>query len=203
MRLNSILLTFLFLMALTHQSNGQDKMLLLNGKEVLTKPESINIDSLRIRFVDFKTGKKKCIKKENVFSILNEKGGEKVVYKEDSTSLISDLSLEEMRMYIKGEQDSRKYFKAPAATVGGFFIGGGSSFLVFYALIPPATYIAIIGNHSPDMSKQQVSDPELLKNNMYVNGYQKQARSRKIANAELGGLAGFMVGLVVYFIVHK
>ena len=137
--------------------SAQEKLLLLNGKELLVQPMSLKEDSSRLEFKEFLNGKKKSVKKENAFSFKDEKGVEKVYYREDSTSLTHDLSLGEMRSYIQGMQEGGLYYKAPFATVGGFLIGAVSGYyLYFYSLIPPGTYIAVIGNHQPDMNKQKV-----------------------------------------------
>jgi hypothetical protein len=178
---------------------AQERLLMLSGKELLIQPNSLKEDSAKLEYNDFLKGKKRSLKKDNVFSYKNEKGYEKVFYREDSTSVNNDLSISEMRSYIQGEQEARKYYKAPFATVGSFLIGSGSGyFLYFYSLIPPGAYITIIGNHLPKMKDQKVSDPELLNNSMFVNGYQKRCNEKKIQNAVIGSLAGILTGAVLH-----
>lgn len=192
------LLVFVFF-TVTTSTKAQEKLLLLNGRELLIQPLSFKEDSVRFEFKDYLNGKKKFVKKDNVFSYANGKGLEKIFYKEDSTTVTNDLSIDEMRSYIQGMQEGSRFYKAPFATVGGFFIGAASGyFIYFYALIPPATFIAITGNHQPDISKQKVSDPALLQNTMFVNGYQKKCNEKKIKNATVGGLVGILAGAVLH-----
>lgn len=54
-------------------------------------------------------------------------------------------------------------------------------------------YESAVKKHSKNMS---FSNPDLVANNEYREGYEKKARDRKIRNAMLSGLAGF-IGLVV------
>jgi hypothetical protein len=200
LKFGCLLLSIILLSAF--EANAQEILLMLNGKELLVQPLSFQSDSLHLKFKDFKTGKIKQVKKENAFSLRDEKGGERLFYKEDSTTETNDLSIDEMRMYIKGYQEGGANFRAPFATVGGLALGALSGYyLYFYALIPPTAYIAVIGNHSPNMDKQKVSDPELLKNPLFVNGYQKKCREKKIRNAAIGSIAGLLTGVVVHLII--
>jgi hypothetical protein len=198
MRIKICYIVFLLVTILTNV-RAQEKLLLLNGKELLIQAKSLKEDSTRLEYLEYLNGKKKCVKKENAFSYKNEKGIEKVFYHEDSTSITNDLSIGEMRSYIQGLQEAKLYYKAPYATVSGFLIGTASGyFLYFYSLIPPGAFVTIIGNHEPDMKRQQVSDPQLLKNTMFVNGYQKKCNEKKVRNAAIGSLAGILAGALVH-----
>ena len=195
---NCYLLLFFFLTGFS-SSKAQEKLLLMNGKVVLVQAQSVNEDSTRLVYKEFLKGKTKYVKKGQAFSIKNEKGDEKVFYREDSNSVTNDLTIAEMRSYIQGLQEGGRYYKAPFSAVGGVLLGAVSGYyLYFYSLIPPGTYLTIIGNHSPNMAKQKVSDPELIKNAMFVNGYQKKCSEIKFRNAGIGSLAGILVGAVLH-----
>lgn len=181
---------------------AQDKILLLNGKEVSINSLNLEKDSSTITFIDLKNKKNKSMKRSRIFSIQYGKGGENIFYKEDSASINHELSIEEMRMYIKGLQEAEK-FKSPMSTIGGFVVGAGGSFLGFYGLIPPAVFVTIVVNPAPNMEKQQVSDKELLKNENFLIGYQRKSKSKKFTNAAIGGLSGFVIGFITLSIIYR
>ncbi len=181
---------------------AQDKILLLNGKVLLVKSLNIEENLATVSFKNFENNKDKKIKRNTIFSIVSEKGIENIFYKEDSVSFNNDLSVEGMRMYIKGLQEAET-FKSPMSTVGGLLIGASSSFLGFYGLIPPAIFISVVGNRAPKMEKQQVSDKELLKNDNFVYGYERKCKARKVNNAAIASLTGFVVGFATLIFLNK
>ncbi len=191
---------FLLLFGLT--VSAQEKILLLNGKILKVKSVIVNETSPVLTFKCLKREKEKKINRERVFSVFNEAGMEKIIYKQDSLSINNDLSIPEMHMYIKGLQEADT-FRSPLATTGGFLIGAGSSVLSFYGPIVPAVYLVIIGARSPDMKNLPVSDKELLKDENFVAGYQKKCRNRKVNNAAIAGISGFVAGFITLAIIYK
>lgn len=105
-------------------------------------------------------------------------------------------------MFIKGEQDADKYYKNNFNKGTAFVLGASGGLLGFYGLAVPPLYATIVGAFSPKMEKQKVSDPALLQNNIYREGYEKKARDRKIRNAMIGGLVGFVAGSVAFSIIY-
>jgi hypothetical protein len=69
--------------------------------------------------------------------------------------------------------------------------------LGFYGIIGPAVYGALVGEFSPNMAKQTVSDKALLANEDYCEGYKSKARSRKVRNGIISGFIGFAAGVAV------
>lgn len=184
---------FLLLLTFSKTASAQDKILLLNGEEILAKPVEIKDTLPTLSIIELKKEKCKTLKKSDIFSITNANGVENVLYKEDTTSINNDLSVEGMRQYIKGLQEGKKS-SAPLATVGGLVVGAGSSYLKFYGLIPPAIYIAVMGNYTPSLDKQPVSDRSLMKDENFAFGYIRKNKSKRTRNAALGSVIGFFAG---------
>lgn len=173
---------------------SQEKIWLLNGK--VDEVKNIVIDSSQtISFVK-KNNKPGIIKKNRVFSIYHTDGKETIIYYQDTSSFSNDLSIEEMRMFVRGEQDAIKNYKSRMATAGGFIIGAGSTILKYFGPIIPLIYVSALGSFSPKESKIKASDPEWVKDLNYVDGYQKKARSKKVTNALISSAIGF-VGMYI------
>ena len=145
--------------------------------------------------------KLKTIDPERIFSIRYRDGSERVIYTTDSLDPV-DFKPEEMRMFIKGEQDADKYFKSNLNKGAAFVIGAGGGLLGFYGLAVPPLYSTIVGSFSPRLEKQKVSDPALLQNNSYREGYERKARDRKIRNGVISGLIGFVAGSVALNFIY-
>ena len=60
-----------------------------------------------------------------MFSISYADGTERVIYERDSLDPV-DFSVEQMRMFIRGEQDADRYYKNTTNKVAAFLIGGGA-----------------------------------------------------------------------------
>ena len=84
----------------TISSFSQNTMLLKNGKKITIGEYKVSENS----FLAYKNqkGKLKSIEIEDIFSIIDKSGAEKVFYKADSTDNES-FSLEQMRFFIHGE----------------------------------------------------------------------------------------------------
>lgn len=143
-------------------------------------------------------------RKEMVFSVTTE-GVEQVIYSPDTLGFLDSSKVEveynvgEMRRYIKGEQDGRKV-KSPWATVWGTGIGAiGGIGGAFWGPVIPATYIVLVAVKKKNKNlEKQVPKPELLDDEAYMDGFNKTAKRRKVANATYGGIAGLAVGIGTY-----
>ncbi len=264
---------------LTLQVFAQDTLVLMNGRTIAV----MTVDLLEYRIAyrkipkdsgskttDSQTVSEKPSKKkkpkiktmdpERVFSIQYRDGSERIMYMPDSLDPL-EFSQEEMRMFIKGEQDATKYYKNNLNKGIGFGLGVGAGFLGFYGLVVPPLYATIMGSFTPNLDKRlkkqneleeskmildksllpvlpvakaippdtdseyqlalkkyeselknynqvqknyenalknhprqiSFSDTKFLERNEYRSGYERKARDRKIRNAMLSGLAGFVL----------
>ena len=171
---------------------AQDTLVFINGREI--PASNIKLQDDQVIYNSLKRpGKIKSAESYNIFSIKYASGDETLIYKPDT--LIDDLSIEEMRMFVKGQQDALAYYNTTAVTVASSAIGLASGFtLQFFALAPPAIFATIVGASSPNMDRQPVRNKELLESPAYRSGYEAKARNMKIKKALIFGLGGALVG---------
>jgi len=195
--LRFLLLSIPFL--LSFSSLGQGQINLLNGKQI--KADSIK--SQGDKFVYFNPNKlnEKSVKRDNIFSINYPDGKEDFIFVPDTAS--GDINLDQMKFFIKGEQDARKYYHAPTATIEGIVIGAGSGYFAYYGIIVPALNAVGAGLHTPNIMKQHVSDTALARNQFYAYGYQSIARKRKVNNSLISGGISLTVSLFTLGFFNK
>ncbi len=195
---------FVFLVLISEQLFSQtltDTILMLNGSRIVTSVVESN--GLVTRCIHPKKTKKTfLIENDRIFSIKNATE-EKVIYVYDSING-NDLTLEEMRYYIMGEQDAEKGYKPRGALIGGVLIGAASGITgSFLAPVPPFVYTALLAIPKIKIKKRTVSDPELLKQETYLMGYERVARKKRNLQSLIGGGAGLVVGLGTFGILKK
>src|SRR4051812_18912402 len=98
----------IILSAITLSGFSQDTIQLINGKKVVVS--SLTIQENDIAYRKLNSGVIKNIKNFRVFSVLYKDGTEKVVFTSDSLDPL-DFKVDEMRNFIKGEQDAGKLYK--------------------------------------------------------------------------------------------
>jgi len=193
---------FLFLagIILSSVAVAQDTLVLITGRTIIVKSVELNEHTIVYR----KFGDRPKFKKmdpERVFSIKYADGHERVIFRQDSLDPM-DFTEEQMRMFIKGEQDATLYYHNTLNKGLSFAIGAGSAIFGIWGLAGPPIYSTVVGSFSPNMNKQKVSDPALRNNQEYCEGYERKVRDRKIRNAWVGGLGGFIIGVVAYTIIY-
>ncbi len=187
---------FSFLLLFSVNSFAQDEVLFINGDYANVKILDTT-DYKRITIQRPGSSKTKTWYKEDIYSIKYSTGTEVIVYKQDTLEN-EYFTPSEMRIYIQGEQDASAGYKTPIATAGAAAVGlGGGLVLSFLAPIAPALYTVIVGSRWIKIRKKYVSNPDLLKEEVYRMGYEKEARSKVIQNSILGGVIGMVVGSVV------
>lgn len=180
---------------------GQEpEILLMTGKVINAKVTSE--DSLYIYYdYEKKNGKIKPKKLdwERVFSYTNEAGVEHVVYVTDTTSG-NFFSEEEMRYYIKGEQDALNGYRANWTLVTGIPLAGGAGFLLNSSpLVFTVPFIYMIGASLPEVkiAPGSISDPAYLRQPAYILGYERTARTKRLFKSLAAGVTGAAIGVVV------
>ena len=261
------------------QAQGQDTLVLINGRVIPVL--SVDFQEYRVAYRKLPKGaeqKAQAQSTENgtpnkkkskfrtmdplrIFSVKYSDGTERVIYRPDSLDPM-EFTQDQMRLFIKGEQDADKYYKNNFNKGLGFGLGAGAGLLGFYGLAVPPLYATIMGSFTPNLSnrlKRQnrlqeaksvldamtmplapvgdasseaiatyedskskynaavknydkalkchprniaFSDPDLLARNEYREGYERKARDRKIRNAMLSGLAGFVMLVVGLPIIY-
>ncbi len=145
------------------------------------------------------------LSKNEIFSLSNG-SKEQVLYFQD-TMLGDYYTPEEMRMYLAGAGDARKNFKAWHIAIIGYelclFAGNlvGDGLLVL--IVPPITYAAIQYVGKIKIREKYISDPNFKYNDLYAEGFEPPARSRKMIRGVLSGLAGSVTGVVLSLIKNQ
>jgi Zn ribbon nucleic-acid-binding protein len=196
----------------------QDSLLLLNGKMLNGKITAINDTGVVIKGYGL-FNKHKYVYKDELFSVKNGLT-ETIVYIPDSFGKES-FSVEQMRWFIKGQQEARKNYHAPLATAGGFLAGSTGALLGFWGMTTvPASYVFLAGIKTPECklieetyeiaprlasqsggysfekSKMKVrycdNIPDEKLKECYEYGYESAAKDKKIKNAVKGTVAGIV-----------
>ena len=198
----------LFLISLFSCSSflfAQDKIVLENSREITNiKVTEVTTNSVKYKKFGNPDAKEKGIYSERVFSVSYSDGTEKVIYAPDPAE--PEFSVEQMRMFIKGTQDSRKVYHNELSYIVGFLFGVAGPFAANLSLppfiaLPPGLGIFLVSIGSPNMNHQNV-DRKYLNNEEYLMGYQRKARLKKARNAFYSSLIGVGAGLIIVNNIH-
>jgi hypothetical protein len=181
-------------------SLSQDVLTLYNGRKIYTKIVEVNAESIIYKRSTNIKEKNKSILLNRVFSI-EANGVEQVIYKEDLMDP-EMFTLEEMRSFIKGEQEAMRFYENNTLKVASVAVGMASGYFgFFYGLIFPPLFTTIVGSFSPRMPKQKVTDPALLSNPDFCEGYSKKVRDYKIRKSIIWGGVGYAIGITGFIIL--
>lgn len=198
---------FLYLPVLfitSYHAIAQDTLLLMNGRDL---PCKIVEDSGTVFLTLIRKSNGKVIFREihknDVFSVTKLGEPEKVLYMQDEI-LGNIYSTDEMRYYLAGENDARQNFSAwPTFAVGfalcaGVSLWGGDGYMT--AVGPPIAYTLVQLIPRIKIREKTMSHPEYKYNDMYADGYEPPARTRKLSRALEGGLLGSAAGVVCWLL---
>ena len=192
----------LFLLAMFCSGiQAQDTLRLLNGRILIVE---ITDDSGANVFFDAekKNGRIKNyeVYKMEVFSIHKVDGEESVLYVQDP-DMGYDLSVEEMRYFMAGQQDARAGYKAWPSMIGGFAFGAGTVFYFEGGYAPfttPFVYSLTMQIPYIKIKESSISDKKNTISDLYVEGYNRTARSKKLLSNFIATMAGVVVGSTIY-----
>jgi hypothetical protein len=177
-----------------------DTLLLMNGQKIGGRV--LGQSTLEVRYLEF--GRNGRIKErseptESVFSVTDSLGREKVWYFHD-TVFGNDFTVDQMRWYIKGEQDARKGYKPFWPMAGGFLVGAGATIgfnLEVNSLMLPPIYGGLMVLPRVHVTPGSLTDLSLEGDEHYAYGYARQGRGRRVTRSILSTFAGVVVGLAV------
>ena len=203
-------LTLILLPACAFTQVQQGKVFLMNGT-VVENTLWEEKDGL-IYIYDQRTnlfGKEKTraieLNKSEIFSLSNG-SKEQIMYYQD-TMLGDYYTPEEMRVYLAGTGDARKNYKARHISAIGFALCGTAGYLVgdglLILIVPPITYAAIQYIGKIKIKEKYMSDRNYKYNDLYAEGFEPPARSRKIIRGALSGLAGSITGVLISLIKNQ
>jgi hypothetical protein len=186
---------------------SQDKILLMNGQELecnITDDSGISV----YYEVAKRNGKvkKKEAHKSDIFSLTKKDSSEHVFYARD-TFLGDEYTIQEMRIFLAGEQDARAGYNARPTAIVGFFLGAAAPILTQGSLIgsflAPLAYPVIMIFPTIKIRAENISNMNHQYNDIYAIGYEGVARSKKIISALGGSALGTVVGIIIYYIVSE
>jgi hypothetical protein len=205
-----LFLTLFVSLYLSNIGYSQDAILLMNGERVegITwelKDGLIYLNAPKKNLF----GKEKMVSRElnqaEVFALYRD-GKEHIIYTQDT--LIGDYyNTEEMRMYLVGSHDAKKNYKARHIMIIGYLVCGSAAYIVgdglLVLVLTPVIYgsAQIIGKIK--IREKYIDDKNFKYNDLYAEGFEPPARTRKIVRGMLSGLAGTVSGLVLNLITHQ
>jgi hypothetical protein len=192
-------LLILPLLALTRVGAAQDKILLMNGQTIEAKV--IGQSTLEVRYLERtrKGLRERAEPTANVFSVSDSLGRERIWYFHD-TIVGNDLTVDQMRWYIKGEQDAREGYKPWLPLLGGFVVGAGATAgfdLEVNSLLIPPLYAGLMALPRVHITFGSVRDPRMEGNDYYAMGYAKTGRTKRVVRSLLTSAAGVVTGLAL------
>lgn len=189
----------LLLLLILRPALGQDRILLMNGQEI--RGRVLGQSSLEIRYLE--THKNSLLKRaeptESVFSVTDSAGVEKVWYFHDP-EFGNDLTVDQMRWYIKGEQDARIGYKPIVPVLGGFLTGAGLVLaldLEVNSLLIPPVYAGLMSWPRVNVTRGSIRDPLMEGDPSYAMGYAAVGRPKRVVKSLLSTTAGIAVGLLI------
>jgi hypothetical protein len=183
---------------------AQDTLQLMNGHRL---PCDIVSDSGTVFVFELtkKNGKVKTreLHKNDVFSVIRNGQPEFILYEQNE--FIGDIySVDEMRYLLAGQGDARNNFKAWPTFIGGFVLCGAIAFIgqdgYIMAVTPPIAYMVAQLIPKIKIRESYMSNPEYKNNDIYADGFEPPARSRKMLRALGGGFAGSATGVITWFL---
>lgn len=191
-----------FYQTVSSQTKVQDTIYLMNGQVVGEKVIDTILGAITI-INPKKTNKKIHYEWDQIFMVRYANGDKRYYYQQDS--LLSNwFSRDEMWMYMKGENDARKGFKAKGAMIGAGIAGivGGMTG-TFWGPIAPYGFMALSGLPKIKIKHNTISNPAYVESDAYILGYERVARQRRKIKSVIGGTVGLIIGYTFYGLFHS
>jgi len=184
------------------QTKEQDTLYLLNGQVVGEKVLDTLLGAVTIANTK-KPGKNIHFELDQLYMV-RFAGGVKRFYYSQDTSIYNWFTRDQMWMYMKGEADARKGFKARGSLIGAGIAGliGGMTG-TFWAPVAPYGYMALVGLPRVKIRGNTISNPVYVESDHYISGYERVARHKRRIQAIIGGTIGLAVGYTIYGLFHQ
>lgn len=193
-----LLLFFLSVLAYL-PSHSQDTLLLMNGKSLGGKINDQSATYILLEIPRKKGGTKMLsYDREEIYSF-RKSDRDSIVYQEDPL-LGFDLSQQDMRNFMHGQDDARNGHPMLYNQLGGFALGLGSTIALDGGAVPFIIPIAYsLGMQIPivRVKDSAISDRESALSPYYLEGYNATARSKKLINGFLSTMAGVVLGSAI------
>ncbi len=180
----------------------QDTIYLMNGQVVGEKIIDTVLGAITIVNPQ-KITRKIHYELEQLYMVRFANGYKRYYYQQDTTKY-QFFTRDEMWMFMKGENDARKGFKARGAFIGASIAGliGGLTG-TFYAPIAPYGFMALSGLTKIKIRANTISNPVYVESDAYILGYERVARQKRKIKSVVGGSIGLAIGYGLYFLLHS
>lgn len=205
MKKNLLFLFVAFLSLSITSAFSQDKILTMEGAVI----DCQIIDDTQILITYEVTNKRGKVKsrsmhKTEVFSIIKEGKNEHIFYSKDEV-LGDNFTIEEMKIYLVGEQDAKKSYSTRNTEIIGYVLGAAGGYLaqgsVIVLLITPITYVLYQYLPYIKIKEETMSSIGYKHNDFYMQGYELVARGKKIRAALKSSVIGSLAGAIIYRII--
>lgn len=197
-----IILFLFFKLTFSQSSTAQDTIYLMNGHVIGEKVIDTILGAITI--IDPKKPSKKIhYELEQLYMVRFAGGYKRYYYMQDST-IGNWFTRDEMWMYMKGETDARKGFKARGALIGAGIVGimGGMTG-TFWGPVAPYGFMALSGITKVKIKHETISNPTYVESDAYILGYERVARQKRKIKSLIGGTIGLGIGYGLYALLHS
>lgn len=184
------------------QTLVQDTVYLMNGLAIGEHVIDTTLGLVTI-YNPKKHGQRINYEWDQLYMVRYANGSKRYYYKQDST-INNIFTREEMWLYMKGENDARKGFKARGAFVTGLtlgFLGGATG--TFWGPVAPFSFMALSGATKIKIKAETISNPAWIDSDAYILGYERVARQKRKVKSLLGGAIGLAAGYLFYVGFHN
>ena len=182
--------------------NVQDTVYLMNGQSIGEKVIDTLMGSVSIANIK-KPGKLIHFELSQLYMVRYANGKKRYYYGQDS-SIYNYFTRDEMWMFMKGEVDARRGFRARGALLGAGIAGlvGGMTG-TFWGPILPYGYMALSGITKVRIRHKTISNPVFVDSDAYILGYERVSRQRRRFTSIISGTIGLAVGYTIYGLFHQ
>jgi hypothetical protein len=197
--MKKIIVVFSFFCVFTKaNAQSKDSVLLMNGNICVSKVIDTLIGAVTV-FNPYKLTEKLHFEYDEIYCVKYANGLTKYYYQQDSV-IGNYFTRDEVLLYIYGERDARKGFKANGSLIGAGIVGlatGGMG--IFFAPVFPYTYMAFSGITKVKIKHKTISNPNNIDYDAYILGYERVSRSKRRIQSIIGGTIGLAFGYGLYF----
>lgn len=190
------------LLILSVVTHAQDEILFLNGKIF----KGALIEKTNYEFT-FKTEKDKqyVLDKYRIFSY-TQNNKETIVYEYDTLSG-NFLKVEDMKLFVYGERDAHLTYKPVFSNITGLGVGGAAGYFMhkensFFFIATPLIYTIGTLIFPTKVKKNRLQDHQYIKEDEYLRGHERVARSKRTQGALKSSIIGMGIGFVVSLIAN-
>lgn len=198
-----VVYAFIVVVVFSANTQAQDKILTMSGKIINCKiiDDSQLVISYKTTNKRNKT-KERMIHKSEVFSVI--KNGDETVFYAKDDNLGDTFTIDETRAFIAGEADGFKY-NTKRIEILGYALGSVAGYFskanVIVVLLTPTLYT--IYQYIPyiKIEEDTMSDMKYIGNDVYLRGYEINARGKRIRKAMKSSVIGSFAGAIIFRII--